>query len=114
MRTLGEGQTSKVYLGEAKTGKRVAIKVIRDEYLKTYSDGRADIVNEVVSLQSMEHDNIIKCLEYGSKGIIKKPDGAERKDVLYIVLEFAEGGLLFDVAQLLEGFEEEMARYFYK
>jgi hypothetical protein len=33
---------------------------------------------------------------------------------VYIILEFVQGGLLFDVCQLVGGLGEDGARYFYK
>ena len=34
---------------------------------------------------------------YGSDGYVKKPSGREIKNLVYIMLEYIQGGLLFDV-----------------
>lgn len=41
------------------------------------------------------HESIIKLVEYNWEGVLKKGSG-ETKEVLYVVLEYAEGGDLFD------------------
>jgi phosphorylase kinase gamma subunit len=65
--TLGEGNTSKVYLAqtiqEPKT--YVAIKILKDEFLARDEESRKAVVNEVVILQTLKHPNIIKILEFG-------------------------------------------------
>jgi serine/threonine protein kinase len=59
----------------------------------------------------LSHQNIIKVLGYGPNGHIKKPDGREF-EVLYIMLEYVAGGLLFDVCLTLGGMGETGGRYF--
>lgn len=50
--TLGEGNTSKVYLAQTTDEPKhyVAIKILRDEFLKRDEDSRQAVVNEVVIL----------------------------------------------------------------
>jgi serine/threonine protein kinase len=45
---------------------------------------------------------------------VVKPSGRELTGLVYIVLEFVQGGLLFDICQLVGGLGEESARYFFK
>jgi serine/threonine protein kinase len=68
--TLGEGNTSKVYLAQTVEEPRqyVAIKILRDEFLARDEDSRKAVVNEVVILQTLKHPNIIKILEFGDGG----------------------------------------------
>jgi serine/threonine protein kinase len=65
--TLGEGNTSKVYLAQTieKPHYFVAIKVLREEFLSRDEDARRAVVNEVVILQALKHPNIIRIIEYG-------------------------------------------------
>jgi hypothetical protein len=50
--TLGEGNTSKVYLAQTISDPRhyVAVKILRDEFLSRDEDSRKAVVNEVVIL----------------------------------------------------------------
>ena len=116
LNTLGEGNTSKVYLAqtieEPKT--YVAVKVLREEFLSRDQDSRQAVINEIVILQTLKHPNIIKIIEYGDKGHVLKPSGRQLEGLVYIVLEFVSGGLLFDICQLCGGLGENAGRYFFK
>lgn len=113
--TLGEGNTSKVYLASTvKDPKQyVAIKILREEFLAKDEDSRKAVVNEVVILQTLKHPNIIKILDFGDQGWVLKPSGRQLNGLVYIVLELVQGGLLFDVCQLVGGLGEEGGRYFF-
>ena len=65
--TLGEGNTSKVYLAQtvAEPKTYVAVKILKDEFLARDEESRKAVVNEVVILQTLKHPNIIKILEFG-------------------------------------------------
>jgi len=52
-------------------------------------------------------------LGYGSDGHVKKPSGREINNLVYIILEYVNGGLLFDVCQSLGGMGEEDAKFFF-
>jgi serine/threonine protein kinase len=60
----------------------------------------------------MKHGNIVNILGYGSDGHVKKPSGREIKNLVYIILEYVPGGLLFDLCQTVGGMGEEGGRYF--
>jgi hypothetical protein len=45
----------------------------------------------------MKHENIVNILGWGSDGKVKKPSGREICNLVYILLEYVTGGLLFDV-----------------
>ncbi len=114
--TLGEGNTSKVYLAQTLEVPRhyVAIKILKEEFLSRDEDSRKAVVNEVIILQTLKHPNIIKILEFGDNGWVLKPSGKQLHGLVYIVLELVQGGLLFDVCQLVGGLGEEGGRYFFK
>ena len=97
--TLGEGNTSKVYLAQTLEEPRqyVAIKVLRDEFLRKDEEAKKAVINEVIILQSLKHPNIIKILEFGDNGWVQKPSGRQLHGLVYIVLELVQGGLLFDI-----------------
>ena len=65
---------------------------------------------EINALRKLEHDNIIKVIDYG-KGEYKKT--GKTKTVDYVVLEIAEKGELFNFMACSKGpFSEPIARYF--
>ena len=87
--TLGEGNTSKVYLAQTleEPKQYVAIKILREEFLARDEDSRKAVVNEVIILQTLKHPHIIKILEFGDNGWVLKPSGKQLHGLVYIVLE---------------------------
>jgi len=63
-------------------------------------------------LQGLNHQNIVNILGYGSDGYVKKPSGREIKNLVFILLEYIPGGLLFDLCQTCGGMGEDAGRYF--
>ena len=117
---LGEGNTSKVYLGQTlESNQYVAIKIIRDDFLQKDAEGaRKAVISEVLALQALKHKNIIKIFEYGDNGQVFKPtSGRTVGNLVYIVIEYVQGGLLlFDLCQLVGtngGFGEECGRFLF-
>jgi len=55
LKSLGEGNTSKVYLGRslANPSVQVAIKVLKEEFLKRDSDAILSVRNEITILKSL-------------------------------------------------------------
>lgn len=64
-------------------------------------------------MTSLKHESIVNVVAVG-KGPYDKQDGAEPRDVLFIVMEYAEHGELFDMLSNTGKFSEETARYFFK
>jgi len=71
--------------------------------------------NEVRKLKDLPtHPNIIQLVEYDWDGVQITNDG-ERIDILYVVLELAEGGDLFShILTLNKGLPENIARFYFK
>jgi serine/threonine protein kinase len=70
--------------------------------------------NEVDILSRLDHQHIIKLVESNLKGDYLYLADGRKILVFYIVLEFAEGGDLFDYLQVLgKGFSEEVSRYYF-
>lgn len=113
-KSLGEGQTSKVYLGRLLTDKTklVAIKVFKNAYICKDKHSIPQIDNEIETLKKLKHNNIVNILGYGSDGVVVKPSGNTVKDFIYIIMEYADNGLLFDLAQGLGEMGEDAGRYF--
>ena len=64
-------------------------------------------------MTSIKHENITNVACIG-KGPYDKQDGNEPKDVVFIVMELAEKGELFDFISDTGKFSEETARYYFK
>ena len=119
---LGEGNTSKVYLAQTldHTNQLVAIKILKDEFLRKDPAGaKQAVLREVLTLQALkEHSNIIGLLDYGDNGQVFKPTSGKTVDgLVYIVLEYVQGGLLlFDLCQKVagsNGFGEDCGRFMF-
>lgn len=85
-RTLGAGTTGKVKLAVHKeTNKQVAIKIIKKSLFNTKPDLERKIHREVALMRLLEHPHLLKLF-----------DVCESQHHLYIILEYASNGELFD------------------
>ena len=98
-KSLGEGNTSKVYLARCldKPTLNVAIKIMKEEFLKRDSDSILSVHNEITILKNLDHIGIIRLIDYGDSGQVIKPSGRLIDNLVFIVMEFVSGGLLFDL-----------------
>jgi len=64
-------------------------------------------------LAALYHRFIINILSKAKEGVIKYDDGRE-KTVIYVVLELATGGLLFDYISETGKFRERLTRYYFR
>jgi serine/threonine protein kinase len=51
-------------------------------------------------------------LEFGETGQVLKPSGRIIGNIVYIMMEFVQGGLLFDLCQLMASMGEDVGRFF--
>jgi len=70
-------------------------------------------MNEVEKLSSLNHAYVLNVIETCKEGKLEKADGRV-KDVLYVVLELAQGGELFDFLMETGKFGEKLARYYFR
>jgi serine/threonine protein kinase len=114
IKSLGEGHTSKVYLGQDCTNSsvQVAIKVLKEEFLTKEKDAIKSVEGEIQILKNLKHAGIINLFEYGDQGVVEKPSGRVINNMVYLVLENVNGGLLFDVCQNLGAMGEDAGRFF--
>jgi serine/threonine protein kinase len=112
--SLGEGNTSKVYLARSikDPSHKVALKILREEFLNRDSDSIRSVEQEIQILNGLKHKNVVNIVGYGTDGHVLKPSGREIKNLVYILLEYVSGGLLFDVCQTLGSMGEDGGRYF--
>ena len=100
--TLGKGTFSVVKLGEhMETKQKVAIKILDKEKIKTKED-LARIQREIKILSMLEHPNIIKTYKI-----------SETPKKYYIIMEYCEGGELFDYIVEKERLDESEASIFF-
>jgi len=50
--------------------------------------------------------------DYGDAGTVNKPSGRVISNLVYIIMEFVQGGLLFDVCQNMGAMGEDAGRFF--
>ena len=68
-------------------------------------------LNEVTILKNLDHQRIVKFIEYGQAGTLIHPSGHSRHDIAYIVMEYVEHSL-FDFCKVMGGMGEEAGKIF--
>jgi len=114
LKSLGEGNTSKVYLARNMQNptEHVAIKILKDEFLKRDHDSILSVHNEITILKNLDHAGIIRMVDYGDAGQVLKPSGRMIDNLVFIIMEFVQGGLLFDLCQTMGAMGEDAGRFF--
>ena len=64
-------------------------------------------------MSQLNHTNIVNLIEYSQEGIVVKSNGA-KEAVIYIVLELATGGELFDYVATTGRFSEVISRFYFR
>ena len=101
-KTLGEGTFGKVKLGYYLVGKeKVAIKILEKSKIKEKDDLQR-VTREINILQKFNHPNVILVTEI-----------FEDIDNFYIVMEYCEGGELFNYIVKKKRLTEEVASFFF-
>jgi serine/threonine protein kinase len=114
LKTLGSGANSKVKLGIDKyTGNYYAIKILKKGNPNLNSKFLELVLTEVQTMSQLNHPNIVNLIEYNKDGVVEKKDGA-KESVIYIVLELATGGELFDFVAMTGRFSDKICRYYFK
>ena len=113
VKSLGEGNTSKVYLARSNVdGRFVAIKILKEEFLRRDNDSILSVHNEITILKNMNHFNIVALLGYGDSGEVVKPSGRHINNLVYLMMEYVPGRLLFDLCQSMGAMGEHAGRFF--
>ena len=85
-KTLGEGSTGKVKLAIHKdTGDKVAIKIINKKILTHKPHLKKKVEREIAVMKMIRHKHIIRLY-----------DVLQTKKYLFLIMEYVEGGELFD------------------
>ena len=99
---LGEGSYGKVVLGkELLTGVEVGIKIVNKTFLKNNSQAVL-LKREIYIQRKLQHQNILSLI-----------DVFEDSLNIYLVLEFCQGGSLFDYIQKKKGLSEKETFVFF-
>ena len=86
IRVIGQGTTSKVVLAEhSETGQQVAIKVMKKAIFEQNTNLRDKVQREIALMRLFDHPHLLKLVEV-----------CESARHLYVVLEYASNGELFD------------------
>lgn len=102
-KTIGQGTYGKVKLGiNVFTDEKVAIKIIEKSQIQSPKQV-ARLQREIRFLKLLHHPHIVKVIEV-----------IETNDFIYIVMEYAIGGELFDYIVANKRVKEKEARSFYR
>mmetsp|Transcript_33552 Transcript_33552/g.38545 ORF Transcript_33552/g.38545 Transcript_33552/m.38545 type:complete len:87 (+) Transcript_33552:143-403(+) len=75
-------------------------------------DTLAVVQNEIKTMKSLSHPNIINLIDSSDTAEFVKANGVKR-EVFYLALELASGGELFDLIAQTGRFSEETARFYF-
>jgi serine/threonine protein kinase len=92
----------------------VAIKILKDQFLRRDNDSILSVHNEITILKNLNHHGIIHMIDYGDSGQVLKPSGRVIDNLVFILMEFVQGGLLFDFCQTMGAMGEDAGRFFFK
>lgn len=113
VKSLGEGNTSKVYLARSlENGTLAALKILKEEFLRRDNDSILSVHNEITILKNMNHEGIVALYGYGDAGLVVKPSGRNINNLVYLLMEFVPCGLLFDLCQTMGAMGENAGRFF--
>lgn len=114
LRTLGSGANSKVKLGLDKgTGRYFAVKILKKGNPNLDHKFLELVMTEVQTMSTLSHPNIVNLIEYSKDGIVEKSNGT-KEAVIYIVLELATGGELFDYVATTGRFSDIISRFYFR
>ena len=71
------------------------------------------VKNEIEVMKELDHQNIVKLLDYEYEAEYRRPKQTKGVKVFYIALELVGGGELFDFIAETGRFSEEVARYYF-
>ncbi|KAI8878199.1 Pkinase-domain-containing protein [Backusella circina FSU 941] len=105
-KTLGRGSSGRVKMGIHKvTGEKVAIKIISKSHLATNTTVERAVKREIAVMKLINHPNIMSLLD-----VIDLADSPN----LYLVLEYVQGGELFDHLVSQGRLAEQEARKYFQ
>jgi MAP/microtubule affinity-regulating kinase len=95
--------------------KKFAIKIMKAEYLESDPKAAEIVSREAGILKALAaHPHIVKLIDFGTQGKIVKASGKEKEGIVYLILEYVSGGLLFEIVEEVGSIGEDAARTFFK
>ena len=113
IKSLGKGASAKVKLVEDAEGKKFAAKIMVPTAPYQVEKFRAMANNEVAMMKQVDHPNVVKVFKTSENGLYCKKTGQVTK-VMYVLMEFCEGGEVFEFLFQTGKFPEETARFYFK
>jgi len=111
--TLGKGGYSWVKKGrDSRNGMLVALKFLKKEKRKWAVEQNKLIRTEIKCLTSIEHVNVMKIWAYNLNTKYPLSDGGTM-DTIMLVLEYCQGGELFDILYYANRLDETSARTYF-
>eukprot|EP00826_Nyctotherus_ovalis_P037739 TRINITY_DN3469_c0_g1_i14.p1 TRINITY_DN3469_c0_g1~~TRINITY_DN3469_c0_g1_i14.p1 ORF type:complete len:323 (-),score=95.91 TRINITY_DN3469_c0_g1_i14:123-1037(-) len=112
-RKLGSGASADVWEASY-NGENCALKFVRMDNTPEKNERALRLfINEFETLNSLRHGNVIKAHELNVKSVLRA-EGGEEKPVIYLALELAGKGELFDYVALTGTFSDSLARHYFK
>lgn len=110
---LGSGASAEVWEASYKNEK-YAVKYVK---MVDTGDKNKNVLElferEYKALGDLKHPNVIGLHEFEEKGVLRRNNG-EEVPVIYLAIELAPGGELFDYVALTGHFSDSLARYYFK
>lgn len=110
-RTLGSGQSATVFLLEDDSGHKYAGKVLVNSDACLRERNMALLHREAHILSSLNSNKVVKLHAAKDNGVLNK--GGVKQHCSYLVLEYCEGGELYDYVHDSGRFSEELTRWYF-
>lgn len=112
-RKLGFGASADVWEASY-NGEKCALKFVRMDGAPEKNEKALRLfMNEFEALTSLRHSNVIQAHELNVKSVLRT-EGGEEVPVMYLALELADKGELFDYVALAGSFSDSLARHYFK
>jgi len=95
------------------TGQYFAVKILKKAGQNLDTKFLELLMTEVQTMSQLNHPNIVNLIEYSKDGVIEKSNGT-KESVIYIILELAQGGELFDYVATTGRFSDTISRFYFR
>ncbi len=115
IKTLGEGYSGVVKLGEHKENKnKVALKIL-NKNIPNYSVMIERLKQEAEIMKKLDHKNIVKFDDFHENGhLMDEEDNLVEDEIAYGSLEYITNGEIFDILFETGAFEQNTFKYYSK
>lgn len=111
IKTLGSGYHAKVKLGySVENGTYAALKIFKTQH--SIASNMKTLKNEIEIMKALHHPNIVNLIDFKESTNYVKKNGQTKK-VMAIIMEYINGGELFEYVANTGRFSEEVARTYF-